>query len=75
LRAVRQFEPEWADFYHNDKIILSFMAEQNKYSQYLLQECAVHGLKYFDVSEDFAGTVGTDCHYLIGNLRGTHVYD
>jgi len=68
LQSVRKFEPDWAEFYKNDEILLSFLAEQSEYSQYLRQECSIYGLNYFDGSEDFTRTVETALQYLIGNL-------
>jgi hypothetical protein len=65
LRAVRQFEPEWAKFYNDDGIVLAFLERQAEFSRYLQQECATHGLPYFDVSNDFDGGVEAAYKFLV----------
>ncbi len=69
LMAVRQFEPDWAKFYHDDGIVLAFLEEQAEFSRYLKAECTKYKLAYFDGSDDFEGAVEAAVRFL---MSGKH---
>jgi hypothetical protein len=63
LRDIRQSEADWANYY-TDEQALAFLAGEVEYSRYLQRECAAHGLRYFDSSEDLAAAVDEAAAYL-----------
>jgi len=63
LRAVRQFESDWASYWSDDQT-LAFLAGEVEYSRYLQQQCAACGLAYFDSSENLTRTVDEAARYL-----------
>ena len=65
LRLIRRFEPDWAEYYGDDRLVLAFLGEQVAYSRWLQQECARLDLAYFDVSQDFDGALEHAAGYLL----------
>jgi hypothetical protein len=64
LRTLRELEATWADYYTPEQAI-AFLTGEVAYSSYLHLQCAAHGLKYFDCSQDFSATLDEALNYLM----------
>ena len=50
---------------HDDEYVLGVVEYGIRFSRHLAEQCNHHGLRYFDVSEDFAKTVDDVAAYLL----------